>query len=63
MKKIDGVQVFSASTHADRQSLGERVSDWRQSHPKLEMIESQVVQSSDSEFHCVTIVLFWAIRR
>ncbi|TPV97048.1 MAG: hypothetical protein B7733_01490 [Myxococcales bacterium FL481] len=62
MERIDGVKVFSASTHADRQMLGERVTEWRRDHQKLAIVDCDVVQSSDSEFHCITVVMFWAAR-
>lgn len=56
---MNGVKVFSASLAKDRNALGDVVTDWLQNNRNLEVYERQVLQSSDSEFHCVTIVLWW----
>lgn len=56
---VNGVKVFSASLAKDRNALGDVVTDWLQNNRNLEVYERQVLQSSDSEFHCVTIVLWW----
>lgn len=56
---ITGVQVFSATKAKERELLGERITDWLRSHPDYEIIDKIVTQSSDSEFHCLTITLFY----
>jgi hypothetical protein len=51
-------KVFSATKSADREALGERVTAFiHQMNAKVERCE--VRQSSDSEFHCLSIVLFY----
>lgn len=55
----DGVQVFTATTVGRRDRLGEDVSTWRAAHPTRTPVAVRVLQSSDSRFHCLTIVLFW----
>jgi hypothetical protein len=52
-----GLAVFAATKARDRDLLGERVTDWIRTHPKCEVVDKLVLQSSDSEFHCLTIVL------
>jgi hypothetical protein len=56
IKNIEGFKVFSATKHHDRSMLGERVTEWlRTSNVDLE--EIWVKQSSDAEFHCLSIVI------
>lgn len=52
------VKVFSATKVRDRESLGERITEYVQAHPELEPTRYQVLQSSDSAFHCLSIILF-----
>lgn len=55
------VKVFSATKARDRETLGEEVTRWLSTMPKhLEVVDSRVLQSSDAEFHCISIVLFIA---
>ncbi len=57
---VDGVKVFSASSAAGRDALGERVTDWlRARGPGFVLLDRAVVQSSDRRFHCLSIVLFY----
>ena len=42
-----------------RELLGELITDWIRSHPEHEIVDKIVTQSSDSEFHCLTITLFY----
>ncbi len=59
MKQFNGVKVFSATLARNREELGEKVTQWLQSHPDIEVIDMRVVQSSDREFHCISLVLFY----
>ena len=52
------VKVFSATLARDRENLGERVTAWLRQGRK-EVVDKIVTQSSDSEFHCLTITLFY----
>lgn len=56
---FDGLKVFSATKARDRDLLGEMITDWIRSHPALEIVDKVVSQSSDSEFHCLSIVIFY----
>lgn len=53
---IDGFKVFSATKYADRIILGEMVTEWLQK-TKVDIVDKWVLQSSDNEFHCLTIVV------
>lgn len=58
-----GVKVFSATKARERESLGERITDWLDANAKkLEVVETVVTQSSDREFHCLTITVFYQHR-
>jgi hypothetical protein len=58
-----GVKVFSACRAKHRASLGEVITQWICDHPGLAIIDKVVTQSSDAEFHCLTITLFYMPRR
>lgn len=57
---FDGMKVFSATKMAERENLGEKVTEWiRSQKGNITIVDKIVTQSSDSEFHCVTITLFY----
>ncbi|MEO1481882.1 MAG: hypothetical protein AAFU77_07230 [Myxococcota bacterium] len=57
---FDAVKVFSATKQKDRDELGETVSRWlEQKRGQVDVVDKIVTQSSDSEYHCVTITLFY----
>lgn len=55
-----GIKVFSATKAREREFLGETITDWIRTHPEYEMRHKIVTQSSDLEYHCLTITLFYA---
>ena len=57
-----GVKVFSATKAKEREELGETVTRWLRANPDLEIVDRLVTQSSDNEFHCLTIVFFYRQR-
>ena len=57
-----GVKVFSATKAKEREELGENVTRWLRSNADLEVVDRIVTQSSDDEFHCLTIILFYRPR-
>ncbi|NMB77159.1 MAG: hypothetical protein GYA21_18780 [Myxococcales bacterium] len=59
MQPFSGVKVFSATLTRDREELGEQATRWLAEHPGVEVTDLRVVQSSDREFHCVSIVMFY----
>ena len=58
-RMFTGVKVFSATKAKEREELSENVSRWLKSNADLEIVDRVVRQSSDNEFHCLTIVLFY----
>ena len=54
-----GVKVFSATKAREREALGDDVTRWMKSNGDLEIVDRIVTQSSDNEFHCLTIVIFY----
>jgi hypothetical protein len=55
---FSAVKVFSATKARDRLALGERITEWIQDqHPHIK--ETAVLQSSDNEFHCLSVVVFY----
>ncbi len=58
-----GVKVFSTTLARDRERMGEAIGRWLAENPGLEVVEKAVAQSSDKEFHCVSIVLFYRERQ
>jgi hypothetical protein len=54
-----GVKVFSATKAKERDDLGEQVTRWLRANGDLEIVDRTVSQSSDNEFHCLTVVLFY----
>jgi hypothetical protein len=56
---FNGVKVFSATMFAPREQLGETVTTWMAANPQLTVTEFVVTQSSDSQFHCIAITVFY----
>lgn len=54
-----GVKVFSATKAKEREELSENVSRWLKSNSDLEIVDRVVRQSSDNEFHCYSLTLFY----
>lgn len=57
--EFTGVKVFSATKARERSDLGTVVTRWIHQNPQLEIVDYTVTQSSDREFHCLTITLFF----
>jgi hypothetical protein len=59
MASFTGVKVFSTTLARDRDALSDRITGWLREHPELEIVDKTVTQSSDREFHCLTITFFY----
>jgi hypothetical protein len=59
--RFTGVKVFSATKAKEREELGETVTRWLRSND-VEIVDRVVTQSSDDEFHCLSIILFFRSR-
>lgn len=62
MLPFTGLKVFSATKARDREELGARITSWLRNHTGLEVVDKTVTQSSDREFHCLTVTLFFRER-
>lgn len=59
MTQFNFVKVFSATKARDRTELGDKVTEWLRRQPEgTEIVDTVVTQSSDREFHCLSITLF-----
>lgn len=54
-----GVKVFTATKHEDRKRLGGVITNWLKKNPQFKITDKQVRQSSDNEYHCLSVVLFY----
>ena len=57
-----GVKVFSATKAKEREELSENVNRWIKANTDLEIVDRVVRQSSDNEFHCYSLLLFYKQR-
>lgn len=63
MVSFTGVKVFSTTLARDRDVMGETIGRWIAENPGIEIVDREVRQSSDREFHCLTITLFYRDRK
>jgi hypothetical protein len=56
---FNGVKVFSATMAAERDQLGEKITQWLTANPGVKIVDKVVTQSSDEAFHCLAITLFY----
>jgi hypothetical protein len=54
-----GVKVFSTTLARDRENMGENITKWLKENQNVDVVDKIVTQSSDKEFHCLTITLFY----
>jgi hypothetical protein len=62
MTGFTGVKVFSTTLARDRDAMGDHITRWLVGNPGLEVVGKEVRQSSDKEFHCLTITVFYRER-
>lgn len=54
------VKSFTATTSHARENIGERVTEWiRAENPNI--VDTVVAQSSDSAYHCISIIVFFRV--
>ncbi len=58
---MDGVKVFTATKAKERSTLGDRITEWLRTAPRKVIRDVTVTQSSDEEFHCLTISILYGI--
>ena len=57
-----GMKIFSTTLARDREQMGDTITRWLHENQQVEIVDKIVTQSSDKEFHCVTITLFYRER-
>jgi hypothetical protein len=62
MATFTGIKVFSTTLARDREVMGETITRWLRENSNREVVDKVVTQSSDNEFHCLTITLFYRER-
>lgn len=60
---MDGVKVFSATKAREREELGEVITRWIKDNPDIEIVDKTITQTSDDEFHCLSITFFYRKRQ
>lgn len=51
--------MFSATMFAQREALGDVVTNWISGNPQIDVSDVVVTQSSDASFHCIAITVFY----
>ena len=57
--RISGLKVFSATLAREREFLGETVTAWITANPQLEILDIIIRQSSDNEYHCLSMTIIY----
>jgi hypothetical protein len=60
--QFTGMKIFSTTLARDREQMGDNITRWVKDNAQLEIVDKIVTQSSDKEFHCLTITLFYRER-
>ena len=60
--QFTGMKIFSTTLARDREAMGDNITRWLHGNPQNEIVDKIVTQSSDKEFHCLTITLFYRER-
>ncbi len=58
--RISGLKLFSATKARERENLGETVTAWISANPQNDILDIIIRQSSDNEFHCVSITIIYS---
>jgi hypothetical protein len=53
------IKVFSTTLARDREQMGENITKWLKDNSNIEIVDKVVTQSSDKEFHCLSITIFY----
>jgi len=56
-----GAKVFTATKARDRDGLGDVLTRWLRDNPSAKILDKVVTQSSDREFHCLSITIFYEL--
>jgi folate-dependent tRNA-U54 methylase TrmFO/GidA len=56
---FNAVKVFSTTLARDREVMGDTITRWLKENPNIEIVDREVTQSSDKEFHCLCVTIFY----
>jgi len=56
---FNAIKVFSTTLARDREQMGENITRWLKDNSGIEIVDKVVTQSSDREFHCLTVTIFY----
>lgn len=59
VRSFTDVKVFSVSTYGARLELSDRINEWLAQNRDIEIVDKEILQSSDASFHCYTLTLFF----
>ncbi len=59
METFTAAKVFSATKAREREDLGAKLTQWMRENPEAQIVDKVITQSSDNEFHCLTIFIFY----
>ena len=59
MRTYTGVKVFSATKAQEREAIGTKLTKWIADNPDAEIVDTVVKQSSDEQFHCLSVLIFF----
>ena len=59
---FNAIKVFSTTLARDREQMGENITRWLKDNSGIEIVDKIVTQSSDKEFHCLTVTIFYKSR-
>ena len=62
MERFTGCKIFSTTLARDREAMSETINRWLDANRDKEIVDKVVKLSSDQQFHCLTIVLFYRDR-
>lgn len=62
MVPFDGCKVFTTTLARDREAMSDRINEWLAQHPEYAVVDREVRLSSDRQFHCLSIVLFYRMQ-
>ena len=63
-KGYNAIKIFSATMAKERSNIGEVATDWISTmsrHKGFDIVDTTITQSSDNEFHCLTIAIFYKV--
>jgi hypothetical protein len=55
-----GVKVFTATKAKEREEIGTKITQWLSDNPGVEILKKTATQSSDTEYHCVTVTVVYS---